>query len=92
MKLKNELFMKEMIENPDTRSMSSKSFGIEKNSFDIIEDEIGKHTYNKEFEWEIVRRVIHATADFDFAGKQKLLFNHDASYYLVFRQLKIKVI
>jgi precorrin-8X/cobalt-precorrin-8 methylmutase len=78
MKLKNELFMKEMIENPDTRSMSSKSFDIEKNSFDIIEDEIGKHTYNKEFEWQIVRRVIHATADFDFAGKQKLLFNHDA--------------
>jgi len=70
--------MKEMIENPDTRSMSSKSFSIEKNSFDIIEDEIGKHTYNKEFEWEIVRRVIHATADFDFAGEQKLLFNHDA--------------
>jgi len=78
MKLKNESFMKEMIENPDTRSMSSKSFSIEKNSFDIIEDEIGKHTYNKEFEWEIVRRVIHATADFDFAGEQKLLFNHDA--------------
>jgi precorrin-8X/cobalt-precorrin-8 methylmutase len=78
MKLKNELFMKEMNENPDTRSMSSKSFDIEKNSFDIIEDEIGKHTYNKEFEWEIVRRVIHATADFDFAGKQKLVFNHDA--------------
>ena len=77
MKLKKELFMKEMIENPDTRSMSSKSFDIEKNSFDIIEEEIGKHTYTKEFEWEIVRRVIHATADFDFAGKQKLLFNHD---------------
>jgi precorrin-8X/cobalt-precorrin-8 methylmutase len=67
-----------MFENPDTRSMSSKSFDIEKNSFDIIEDEIGKHTYDKEFEWEIVRRVIHATADFDFAGKQKLLFNHNA--------------
>ena len=78
MKLKNESLMNEMIENPDTRSMSSKSFDIEKNSFDIIEDEIGKHTYNKEFEWQIVRRVIHATADFDFAGKQKLLFNHDA--------------
>ena len=49
MKLKNGLFMKEMIENPDTRSMYSKSFDIEKNSFDIIDDEMGKHTNNKEF-------------------------------------------
>lgn len=78
MKLKKKLFKKEITENPDNRSMSIKSFDIEKNSFDIIESEIGKHTYNKELEWNIVRRVIHATADFDFARKEKLLFNNDA--------------
>ncbi len=77
MKLKKKLYKKEMTENPDNRSMSMKSFDIEKNSFDIIEREIGEHTYIHEFEWNIVRRVIHATADFDFASKQKLLFNND---------------
>jgi precorrin-8X/cobalt-precorrin-8 methylmutase len=78
MKLRKKLFKKEITENPNNRSMSIKSFDIEKNSFDIIESEIGKHKYNKEFEWNIVRRVIHATADFDFARKEKLLFNNDA--------------
>ena len=78
MKLRKKLFKKEITENPNNRSMSIKSFDIEKNSFDIIESEIGKHTYNKELEWKIVRRVIHATADFDFARKEKLLFNNDA--------------
>ena len=78
MKLKKELFKKKMTENPNNRSMSTKSFGIEKNSFEIIDGEIGNHSYNKEFEWDIVRRVIHATADFDFASKEKLLFNNDA--------------
>jgi precorrin-8X/cobalt-precorrin-8 methylmutase len=78
MKLKKKLFKKEITENPDNRSMSIKSFDIEKTSFDIIESEIGEHTYNNEFEWNIVRRVIHATADFDFARKEKLMFNNDA--------------
>jgi precorrin-8X/cobalt-precorrin-8 methylmutase len=67
-----------MTENPSNRSMSLKSFDIEKASFDIIEDEIGKYRYNNELEWSIVRRVIHATADFDFARQEKLLFNNDA--------------
>jgi len=29
-------------------------------------------------EWPIVRRIIHATADFDFAGKNKIIFHDDA--------------
>ena len=29
-------------------------------------------------EWPIVRRIIHSTADFDFAGENKLLFHKDA--------------
>ena len=54
------------IGNPDTRDMSERAFGIEKQSFDIIESEIGNHDYTDD-EWTVVRRVIHATADFDFA-------------------------
>ncbi len=59
------------------RAMSHKAFDIEKRSFEIIESEIGKHEYN-ENEWVIVRRVIHATADFDFADKQKIIFHKKA--------------
>ncbi|MDC0168874.1 precorrin-8X methylmutase [Candidatus Nitrosopelagicus sp.] len=50
---------------------------IEDESMQIIESEIGSHPYN-EMEWPIVRRIIHSTADFDFARKNKLLFHKDA--------------
>ena len=50
---------------------------IEDESMQIIESEIGSHPYN-EMEWPIVRRIIHSTADFDFAGENKLLFHKDA--------------
>ena len=50
---------------------------IEDESMQIIENEIGSHSYN-EMEWPIVRRIIHSTADFDFAGANKLLFHKDA--------------
>ena len=55
--------------------MSERAFDIEKKSFEIIDSEVGKHSYN-EHQWAIVRRVIHATADFDFVGKGRILF-HD---------------
>jgi precorrin-8X/cobalt-precorrin-8 methylmutase len=60
-----------------TRSMSEKAFDIEKRSFEIIESEVVNHQYN-EIEWAIVRRVIHATADFDFAGTNKIIFHKKA--------------
>jgi precorrin-8X/cobalt-precorrin-8 methylmutase len=44
---------------------------------EIIEREVGSHPYN-DMEWPMVRRVIHATADFDFAGKNKIVFHKDA--------------
>ena len=50
---------------------------IEDESMQIIENEIGSHPYN-EMEWPIVRRIIHSTADFDFARENKLLFHKDA--------------
>ena len=58
------------------RNMSRKAFGIENESFAIIDSEVGVHNYH-ELEWAIVRRVIHATADFDFAGKEKITFYGD---------------
>jgi precorrin-8X/cobalt-precorrin-8 methylmutase len=78
LKLKKELSKEEINENAEKRSMSLKSFDIEKTSFEIIDKEVGTHSYDKNYEWNIVRRVIHATADFDFANKERLLFNNDA--------------
>ncbi len=54
-----------------------KGQSIEDESMEIIEREIGSHPY-KGNEWKIVRRVIHSTADFDFAGKNGLVFHKDA--------------
>ena len=54
-----------------------KGQSIEDESMKIIEREVGSHEYNN-MEWPIVRRVIHATADFDFAGKNKIIFHKDA--------------
>ena len=59
-----------------TRDMSKKGFDIEKLSFQMIESEIGNHGYN-ELEWPIVRRVIHATADFDFATSSRIVFKNN---------------
>ena len=61
------------------RDMSERAFNIEKLSFEIIDTEIGSHSYN-ELEWAIVRRVIHATADFDFARTGKIIFNNNPIY------------
>jgi precorrin-8X/cobalt-precorrin-8 methylmutase len=39
---------------------------IEAESFRIIDREAGQHEHWSEEQWQIVRRMIHATADFDF--------------------------
>ena len=57
--------------------ITNKGQSIEEKSMEIIEKEIGDHSYNK-YEWLIVRRVIHATADFDFARTNKIVFHKDA--------------
>ena len=56
---------------------TEKGQSIEDASMQMIEDEVGNHNYNKK-EWPIVRRIIHSTADFDFVGKNKLIFHKDA--------------
>ena len=55
------------IESPpnDMRQMTSLGRNIEDRSFAIIDAEAGAHTHGPE-EWQVVRRVIHATADFEF--------------------------
>lgn len=50
---------------------------IEDASMQMIEDEIGSHPYN-DHEWKIVRRIIHSTADFDFARNNAVIFHQNA--------------
>ena len=57
--------------------ITQKGQSIEDKSMEIIESEIGAHPYSKD-EWPIVRRVIHATADFDFARQNMIIFHKDA--------------
>jgi len=54
-----------------------KGQSIEDESMMIIDNEIGGHEYNEQ-EWPIVRRVIHSTADFDFAKDNKIIFHKNA--------------
>jgi len=56
---------------------TKKGQSIEDASMQMIENEIGTHQYNEK-EWPIVKRIIHSTADFDFANKNNLIFQKDA--------------
>lgn len=49
----------------DMRQMTALGRSIEGGSFAIIDQEAGTHDFRSD-EWEVVRRVIHATADFEF--------------------------
>lgn len=57
--------------------ITQKGQSIEDKSMEIIESEIGSHPYSKD-EWTIVKRIIHSTADFDFARANKVVFHKDA--------------
>ncbi|MGD8707782.1 MAG: precorrin-8X methylmutase [Nitrosopumilaceae archaeon] len=56
---------------------TEKGQSIEDASMEMIENEIGNHNYNEK-EWPIVRRIIHSTADFDFADKNRIIFSAGA--------------
>jgi len=56
---------------------TKKGQSIEDASMEMIENEIENHNYNEK-EWPIVRRIIHSTADFDFASKNKIIFSKNA--------------
>ena len=57
--------------------ITQKGQSIEDKSMEIIENEIGSHPYSKD-EWPVVRRVIHSTADFDFARQNMIVFHKNA--------------
>jgi precorrin-8X/cobalt-precorrin-8 methylmutase len=49
----------------DMRQLTALGRGIEETSFAIVDREAGAHAFAPA-EWQVVRRVIHATADFEF--------------------------
>jgi len=57
--------------------ITQKGQSIEDKSMEIIDSEIGHHSYSPD-EWVIVKRIIHSTADFDFARGNKVIFHRDA--------------
>jgi precorrin-8X/cobalt-precorrin-8 methylmutase len=59
----------------DMRQMTARGRGIEEGSFAIIDAEAGPHDFGAA-EWQVVRRVIHATADFEL--KSLMCFHPDA--------------
>ncbi len=59
----------------DMRQMTTLGRSIEDSSFAIIDQEAGPHDFSPG-EWEVARRVIHATADFEF--KTLMKFHKDA--------------
>lgn len=55
----------------DMRQMTGLGRSIEDGSFAIIDAEAGAHGFDAP-EWQVVRRVIHATADFEFSSLMRL--------------------
>lgn len=57
----------------DMRQMTALGRQIETGSFAVIDSEVGPHDYPPD-QWQVVRRVIHSTADFEFT---KLMAFHE---------------
>ena len=53
--------------NTITEQLTRAGQAIEHDSFAVIDAEVGPYAYSEQ-EWPIVRRMIHANADFDFNG------------------------
>ncbi len=64
-----------MMSNLITEQLTQAGQKIEHDSFAIVDRETGPHDYTRE-QWQIVRRMIHATADFEFNGLSR--FHADA--------------
>jgi precorrin-8X/cobalt-precorrin-8 methylmutase len=56
-----------MSNNTQTEQLTQAGQQIEHDSFAIVDREAGSHAYS-DGQWQIVRRMIHATADFEFNG------------------------
>ncbi|MGA2400839.1 MAG: precorrin-8X methylmutase, partial [Syntrophobacteraceae bacterium] len=57
------------------RDLVKAGMEIERESFRIIEEEMGQHSFPFD-QWRIIRRVIHTTGDFDYA--KRIRFTADA--------------
>lgn len=55
------------VQNTVTEQLTAAGRAIEHDSFAIIDAEVGPHAYSDE-QWPLVRRMIHANADFEFNG------------------------
>ena len=64
-----------MTGNIVTEQLTRAGQAIEHDSFAIVDREAGAHAYT-DAQWQIVRRMIHATADFEFNGLTR--FHPDA--------------
>lgn len=53
--------------NSQTEQLTQAGQKIEHDSFAIVDREVEQHNYQAN-EWQVVRRMIHATADFEFNG------------------------
>lgn len=53
--------------NTVTEQLTAAGRAIEHDSFAVIDREVGPHGYDT-LQWPVVRRMIHANADFDFNG------------------------
>lgn len=60
-----------------TEQLTAAGAAIEHDSFAIIDREVAHHDYTAE-QWPLVRRMIHATADFEFNGLTR--FHPDAMH------------
>tara|TARA_B100001094_G_C18109799_1_gene760488 strand:- start:134 stop:832 length:699 start_codon:yes stop_codon:yes gene_type:complete len=58
----------------DLRQLTPLGRKIESGSFQVIDNEVGPHSFGPEA-WQIVRRVIHCTADFEY--KELMRFCND---------------
>lgn len=54
--------------NQITEQMTRAGQRIEHSSFAIVDAEAGAHAQYSDLQWPLVRRMIHATADFEFNG------------------------
>jgi precorrin-8X/cobalt-precorrin-8 methylmutase len=63
------------VNNRVTEQVTAAGAAIEHDSFAIIDREVERHPYTAE-QWPLVRRMIHATADFEFNGLTR--FHPDA--------------
>ncbi len=61
--------------NVVTEQLTAAGRQIEHDSFAIVDSEAGQHNYPAD-QWQIVRRMIHASADFEFNGLTR--FHPDA--------------